>query len=471
MKEKEVGELIEDLKSGNNNRNSKGFHYTPKSNIADIGDTLKGKIGENSKGLFGKEVNPKLFYALGEDGALQIFNRNLNIAVGATISFLNDGVHRNALPNTVIEDIKEGKADRNLTPMEGLEYARKLLEEMVVYTFDVNMSEFEKAPTEEDIKSVSEFIDNFEAVPVVSGNYIMSVSEENGESKVSIEEQTNENSKPVNIKGLIREVDDLIEDLENAPEAEKNYELGLLRLKRGELSMMVRDAALSQLGQLLGRETKVGNVDRILFNEDKVRIVDVVSKPHNAYTRVTKTKDGKYESRNIGPEDGVSIITNGGKPAKYTDVIEAMYRNKDRDAKPTIHGDVDLIGLFCEYAKIIETAKTKHLIKDLEGGPDLESIMFYGDELVAFEAKANEACKNVMRMDPQEETSKKQMPIIDIADSLKEKYQIQTSEMIKGLGDTTRVIGAMKEVGDQLESDVRQTRQIGINQDKDDVIK
>ena len=72
MEHKEVGELQNELNREDGSGKTKGFHYTKRSSIEEIGETLKGVIGDNSEQQFGKEVNPKLFYAYGVDGAIQI---------------------------------------------------------------------------------------------------------------------------------------------------------------------------------------------------------------------------------------------------------------------------------------------------------------------------------------------------------------------------------------------------------------
>ena len=466
MEHKEIGELQNELNKEIGSGKTKGFHYTNKANIDDIGDTLEGKIGENLKGSFGKEVNPKLFYAYGVSGAIQILNRNLNLSAAATISFLNDGVHNKAFPNTVKADIENGKKDRVLTPLEAFEFSRKYLEEMALYTFDVKPTEYEHTPTPEQIEEVNDFVDSFEAVPVVSKDYVISVSEEDGKRNVSIDKQNIENSKPVKIKKLIGSLDEAIEALQNEPDSSRNPELGFLILKRDELSMMVRDATMGKLEQFQGKEVQEGNVDRFIFDEDKNRMVDIEANPHNAYTKVTKGEDGFYKSRNIGPEDGAALTTNGGKVAKYTDVMAAVYENKGMDLNPTIRGDVDLAGLFFKYCKLVEMAKRKHLIKDLEGGPDLDHLEFYGDELAALAKEINEACRGITRMDPKEEGNKNAaLPTIEIDDELKGVYQKSSQEFVADMGKPEGFLGKMADVGSKFENDLKESRVVG-NADK-----
>lgn len=459
MEHKEVGELQNELNREDGSGKTKGFHYTKKSSIEEIGDTLKGVIGDNSEKQFGKEVNPKLFYAYGVDGAIQIFNRNLNIAVGATISFLNDGKHSESLPNTVKEEVENGAKDRNLTPMEGFEYARKDLEGKVLYVFDAIPTKYENIPTSEQVAEVKGFVENFEAVPVVSGDYVMSANSNSGKSSVSIEKITPENSKAVNMKQLIGLIDESIEALQNESDSSQNPELGLLLLKRGELAMIVRDAAMSKLGEMQGREVEEGNVDRFIFNEDKIRLVDIEDRPHNAYTKVTKENNGEYVSRDIGEKDGVALVTNGGKVAKYTDVMAAVYGNRGENVKTTIHGDVDLAELFFKYCKLVDIAKRKHLIKDLEGGPDLEHLDFYGDELAAIKGEIEDASKEVYRMTPKTEEMKHTMlPTLEIDGELMANYQKSSQELVTGLGKPEEFLGKMSDVGAKLENDIRESR-------------
>ena len=466
MKTLETKEFIEKIKDG-----SVGVRYGYRGNYDPNIEEINGQRGANSDGLLGKEVNPKIFYAHGIDGALQIFNRNVNLVFQSSIQFLSDDVHKQYFPSTVETDIENGNPDRNLTPMEAIEYARRYLDSFVTYAFDERMTQYENPElTDERLSEIEAKIESYEAVPAFSDGTIISVEEgkNGGPAEIRLQKQTPENSKPVVLRDLIKSLDAQMEIFYAQGATDLNPEFGIIKAKRGELSMMLRKVATEMLRDSLGNVVSDGNVERYIFNEDKIRLIDIEKNPHNCYTAQELTEDGRLVARPIGEKDGLTVVTSGGKPAKYLDVITDLHSSYQGD-RPTIKGDIDFIGMLGEYNGLVKGAKEKHLIKDIEGGPDIKNLSFYGEAFIDFEKRLEEFSKGVRRMDPLDSAANRPLPRINIEDGI--KVRKSSEELIKDVMTNDKVVGFIDQAAGNLLNVIRAERDGSIKTSDDDVGK
>jgi len=239
--------------------NNKGFHYSLKEAYEDIKqEGLRGKIGDCSKGALGREVIPKVFFASGLEGAFQIMNRNLNLANQGLLIDLNN--------QTYIKYIPQSAQDRglytSLTPIEAMEFQRRYFAQDYYYTFDQKRTVYEHDLTPEEFDSIQNLIDTYEDVPTINEEGdVIEYTDKRSKRYVGIRSNVGSES-PVNIKDLIKKIEEERHILLEVPEEERTYEetvsLQVLNNARAALAMKLRKVVEAELARLQGQVVEAG---------------------------------------------------------------------------------------------------------------------------------------------------------------------------------------------------------------------
>lgn len=153
---------------------SMGLHFTPQRNSPSISVTgLRPQIGSNSSGALGREAIEKTFFSNGIDGAMQIFNRTINVMGEIDLKSLqNDKEKREHL--TVLQR-NSPKTNESLSIIEAFEYARRYMEDNRYFAFDLVEPTYERQIDEEQIDSqvasINSRLDNITGITVSSSAF------------------------------------------------------------------------------------------------------------------------------------------------------------------------------------------------------------------------------------------------------------------------------------------------------------
>lgn len=341
-----------------------GFHFTPHINFASIQATgLRPKIGSNSGGAFGREALEKTFFSYGKNGVMQLFNR----LVSASCEMDMDGFRSDSEKAQYLLEYQKNlgfiQGEEQLTILEGLEYARRYMDNCSYFGFSAIEPQYTKTINEEtvaeNIMNVNQNLDD------LTGIYV--------------EDKLTDLEKLFIIQKVEAEIDKLKEKMKSNPERSEKYEkkidgfrltekfikqgsvgetrevnaprtaieyidkiAGVLDSKesgieklaqklsqmRAQISIGVREESKKQIdsfrGEAIPESINQANFERIDYNEDMVAWVDVSRHPHNAHT-IIREENGEKRGAVISG-DTLSILSlDGEKPATAVELTKHIF--------------------------------------------------------------------------------------------------------------------------------------------------
>ena len=367
-------------------RTGVGFHFTSKEIMQKIFDTgLKPTLGANSSGGLGKEANDKTFISFGLEGMLQLYNRLLHAAFQGTIKDFQNETHASFIP-----DVAKGRDQAtSLTMLEGFEMVRQYMENNVYIVFDCPVGEFQRELSEDEIDGINDSIktehgelykristideisenlsNDKKSIPEVIGKITASIEK----NKIELEAQKD----PEKIKKLESKIEiklAAIEEISGLTEDDRKDFLKRLSGERATLSNEIRAKTLIKIqekrGSILCEDGKLEYspddepiLDRVDFNEDRLRWYDQVRHPHNTHTRMVIDENG-IRGIQIGKERVGAYSRDGENPATGLECFEDVFQKRTQADNLAIRGDAPLLDLFSEYLKLVEKYKSEGLL-------------------------------------------------------------------------------------------------------------
>lgn len=322
-------------------RDGISFHFTPSKNIESILSTgLRPKIGDNSSGGLGKEALSKTFISYGLSGVLQLYNRLINSSFEQPLHSIRDESHIAYLP----EVSRNRNGNESLSLLEGFEFLRQYMSDNVYFIADTPLSKYEHELSEDDI--------------------------------ISINEQISDLSLPgtdVKIKPKIKELDSLAEDLRNKlitlEKGSEEYNnilenLQSITKERANLTITLRQLSLNILNQKRGtilNESENPVLEKVDYNEERLRWVDQLANPHNTHTRIIEDEEGMHGVKITS--DMLRLFSkNGTSPSSGIDFIESIYPYVNEKDAVSIGEDFNLIPLFIEYINLVKQYESQGLL-------------------------------------------------------------------------------------------------------------
>ena len=341
-----------------------GYHFTPKVNFASIQETgLRPKIGSNSAGAFGREALEKTFFSYGKNGVMQLFNR----LVSASCEMNMDGFRDDSEKAQYLLEYQKGtefiQGEEQLTILEGLEYARRYMDNCSYFGFSAVEPQYTKAIDEEtvaeDVMNVNQNLDDLKGVVVedrltdLEKLFIvqkveaeidklkekMKSSPENSEkyekqmerfrlAEKFIKQGNIGETREVNApRTAIGSIDKIVGVLDNK-EAGFMELAGKLSQMRAQISIGIREESKKQIdsfrGEAIPESIEKANFERIDYNEDMVGWVDVVRHPHNAHTMI-REENGEKKGVVIGGDTLSMLSLDGEKPATAVELTKYIF--------------------------------------------------------------------------------------------------------------------------------------------------
>lgn len=333
-------------------RKNIGFHFTSRTNIESILDEgLRAQLGDNSSGSLGKEAIEKTFLSYGLGGVLQLYNRLLNASVEMKLSGLrNSKTHSPFIPESANIKLNEQK----LSIIEGFELVRQYMTDNVYFICDVPETQYSKQNelSESDIKEINLRLRKLK-LEDSDKTIIEKISELDHEIEKLIEQNVGKETK------------ELIEKVEQRRCLSieiRNQTLKLLNEKRGELI----------------NEYDNPIIERLEYNEDKIKWYDQLKTPHNTHTRIIEDQDGIHGIR-IMPQI-MNLYSNDGKNVSTgVEFVRDAYNRIGLDDKIKISEDCILLDKFIKYVEMVrkyeEQGKLKYEPeKTVENGKNIKKI-------------------------------------------------------------------------------------------------
>lgn len=315
-------------------RKNVGFHFTPIQNLESILENgLDPRIGANASGTLGQSAIPKTYISYGLEGVMQLYNRILNLSLEGKIIDFQDPSHKTFLPNTA----QTRNIDSRLSILEGFEFVRQYMENNIYLVFGVTMSQYEHTLEDNELDEINDKIHTF--------------TDENGE----------------NICDKIDFLNDQIEILINDINTNHSEEIDRYRTQRDRLAIEVwrKSSYLvsEKQGRLLNEDEEI-IIDKIDYNDERLRWVNFEKNPHNTHTRIIEEQDGKISGIPILPQNIYQFSSDGESRGNGVQFFEKMYsfiKQSDRVSLQAINCvDVNLFNLFHEYVNLIEQYKIQN---------------------------------------------------------------------------------------------------------------
>lgn len=396
-----------------------GFHFTPQKNSASISSTgLRPQIGANSSGDLGKEAIEKTFFANGINGAMQIFNRTINICGEVPLVILQEDKEKRVDLSETQKD--QSRANENLSIIEAFEFARRYMSGNRHFVFDLVEPVYEKQIDEENIDaqiaSINSRLNGISNISVQRGSLtskdIKTLIEtlqsnisklevrkltldknqatEKEKNKVSrriarlemvkslLESDENEIlsvAKPkTTIEGLDTLTNILKKQCKDTDSKESTELIKKVNKLRAAVSIGIRRESKKLVDDEIRGKVKTtsligANFERIDFNEDAISWIDFQKHPHNCHTLVI---DKEYGIDGITEPEGVKINASdlkllsldGMTPATSIEVIRSIYESLPEERRedyvmkiPGRRVDSMIIGKFFEYVDLYENYK------------------------------------------------------------------------------------------------------------------
>lgn len=369
---------IEDIRSGI------GFHFTSKAVTSKILENgLLPKLGANSSGGLGKEANDKTFISYGLEGALQLYNRLVIASFQGRLKDFRTNTHESFLPDVTIGRDESSR----MSVLEGFEMVRQYMESNNYIVFDCPVIEYDREITEEELKSINSDLkkskeykeimlideitelltDQDKSLEDIKTNVMARIAE----YKEKLDKEMDPDKKR-KYESKIKMASEVLSNIQGMDENSRNEYLTNASRRRAEYSNTIRNNTLGVVqSKRINEERSVSEdavieneeaiIDRVDFNEDKLRWYDQVTNPHNAHTRMINEGD-VLKGITIDASRVKVYSVDGVTPATGLEVLEDLCTVVSMQDRLNVKGDPLVLNDFMKYVKMVKKYRMEGLL-------------------------------------------------------------------------------------------------------------